>query len=156
MLCIRKKMCAPPLEVYGLIFKLSSVEKANEIRSWYWEERWGQKAILVTFPGAVTCTSVLGWMWSQSQAGWDMSLKTDFIQCLRMWLHLSVIVQHKSWIECDTTVLAAHQTPRCHSLNLMKNNSKLMKNCNNNEYVATVSTAKMLCLISAKQLNPHM
>lgn len=31
-----------------------------------------------------------------------------------------------------------------------------MKNGNNNEYIATVSTAKMFCLISAKQLNPHM
>lgn len=31
-----------------------------------------------------------------------------------------------------------------------------MKNDNNNEYIATVSTAKMFCLISAKQLNPHM
>lgn len=31
-----------------------------------------------------------------------------------------------------------------------------MKNSNNNEYIATESTARMFCLISTKQLNPHM
>lgn len=39
---------------------------------------------------------------------------------------------------------------------LMKNNSRLIKNSSNNEQIVTVSTAKMFCLISAKQLNPHM
>lgn len=56
------------------------------------------------------------------------------------------------WHDCS----GGMSDPSLPQSDLIKNNSKLIKNSGNNEHIATVSTAKMFCLISAKQLNPDM